>query len=197
MGVDGFFVAKIKKLSNKIIGKEETKNPVATQNKDSGNESGDEVSNEAEVKEADSTKSKSKENPDKTDTSSIKSESKKKMEKSVKEVKTSKKDKRKAMKLMKKNALSNLGEANAQKKKEKSPEPSDTLNSTETNMEIDDVVESKLKPELSKKIKKSKEIVDSVKDAVPLQEQKNKPDVIESDNKSEPLKKKKKKKVAS
>merc|ERR1712025_654040 len=123
MGVDGFFVAKIKKLSNKIIGKEETKNPVATQNKDSGNESGDEVSNEAEIKEAVSTKSKSKENPDKTGTSSIESESKKKMKKSVKEVKTSKKDKRKAMKLMKKNALSNLGEANAQKKKEKSQNP--------------------------------------------------------------------------
>merc|ERR1712025_1192109 len=191
MGVDGFFVAKIKKLSNKIIGKEETKNPVATQNKDSGNESGDEVSNEAEIKEAVSTKSKSKENPDKTDTSSIKSEPKKKMKKSVKEVKTSKKDKRKAMKLMKKNALSNLGEANAQKKKEKSPEPSDTLNSTETNMEIDDVVESKPKPELSIKKKKSKEIVEEVKDT--LQDQKNKPDVFESDNKSEPLKKKKKK----
>merc|ERR1712025_978623 len=118
--------------------------------------------------------SKSKENPDKTDTSSIKSESKKKMRKSVKEVKTSKKDKRKAMKLMKKNALSNLGEANAQKKKAKSPEPSDTLNSTETNMEIDDVVESKPKPELSKKKKESKEIVEEVKDT--LQDQKNKPD---------------------
>merc|ERR1712025_1190041 len=174
MGMDGFFVAKIKKLSNKIIGKEETKNPVATQNKDSGNESGDEVSNEAEIKEADSTKAKSKEMSDIADTSSIKSESKKKIKKSVKEVKTSKKDKRKAMKLMKKNALSNLGEANAQKKKDKSPEPSDTLNSTETNMEIDDVVESKPKSELSKKKTKSKKVVEEVKDT--LQDQKNKPD---------------------
>jgi len=196
--MDGFFVAKIKKLSNKIIGKEETQDPVANQNKDSGNETGDEASNEAETKAAESTKAKSKEKSDKSDASAIKSESKKKMKKSVKEIKTSKKDKRKAMKLLKKNALSNLGEANAQKKKAKSPEPSDTLNSTETNMEIDDVVEQKPKPvELSKKKKKSKEIVETVKNAVPLQEQKNKPDVIDSDNKSEPLKKKKKKKVTS
>merc|ERR1719481_2229054 len=152
--MDGFFVAKIKKLSNKKPSANDDEVKVDGQ-KDSGNETGEDISKESEEnKEKKETKNKSSnkdkgKNNEAVKSKQVKSSMKPEKSESTTEAEkslSSKKLKRKESKMLKKNALSSLGEANAQKKKSKKEKVEEESKESEEKMEVEDVISKPDKP---------------------------------------------------